>query len=1042
MSVCCSPQGQDPNSSEEQPPVAAHPSQDQEQQIGSSPLPQSIQQQQQQQPQHETQQQLGQQEANTDEYETVYETEEVTQEQYPVPYNQRFSIPGRRVQLTSSATPLATSTTGLPPSAESSVFGWVMSAAILAAIRLSRDAADAERMDLRALQARQAESRVQDAELRARRAAFLEAERQRKEAEAAQSMAQARQRAEQEAAKRAAEEAAYAAAQAKEAEEFRRRQEEARKVFFKSDLALAAELERRTQTERRLLEEAEAKRKAEEEAQRVAAAECAAAEAAEAAARAEAARLEQQAAEARQAEERRRLQALLTRYTLVLQGSVVAQTAPLNTFTTASTSAVTGVPPLPQPARLQLSLRVSVQAATQQQPLAAHPQPQAAAAADLAATAQDAQQAGSATSPHQRPEGVREAPLDSSGISVSTDSRSPASAASTSAGSSSPEVRSESAGDARAQALPLQPTPREEVFAFASVDAALEGSTDLAGSVAEPFLDDLWSQIKQDVRAEGRPALLMDDIELEHWKRLCVCVIEASCRRGASQVAPIVSGSEPLESQLQITLHRAALPRGHPARINSRLSAAVAFALDGQLDEAVGIVNTIIEEEQSMVEAGGRGPGATPNVALPPCTVHALTYAHLLDRALATVSPPTVGGSPAASAPRGSSSSSSPGPYGVDGHRVRKSSDGSSPDYGSLADTANETVSGTGSERSSRSIDDESSRSDGSGSSSAPSISPEDEEGVAQLERQQQQLQPLFNLARYQLQLAAKAAKPDQLTPTARSVALALGSESHPIADIMAQLAERNMSAYARQRMERRRQQQELETAAALLKRQEPQGRSVDPSSDPSRRNTPVPEQLWGLRNLANKIIFYDNALEIYEALGWLRDACDIAAEYYGAGHPSQLGPLLDYQAALQVAINTAGESDQQEELQEKLATRLVVSNKIVELVQLVGERYINQKDYLSAVLLFEATLKGLGRLLPEDHPGMVNLKQQTKELLLTAISPAEARVVSRKRSDTKTALQSLAQGFTADLGVYALRKPGTSFPEQWKKGLKLPPLR
>eukprot|EP00967_Tisochrysis_lutea_P024026 scaffold27571_cov20-Tisochrysis_lutea.AAC.1 len=128
----------------------------------------------------------------------------------------------------------------------------------------------------------------------------------------------------------------------------------------------------------------------------------------------------------------------------------------------AKSDQMTGVPPLPQPARLQLSLRVSVQAATQQQPLAAHPQPQAAAAADLAATAQDAQQAGSATSPHQRPEGVREAPLDSSGISVSTDSRSPASAASTSAGSSSPEVRSESAGDARAQALPLQPTPREE----------------------------------------------------------------------------------------------------------------------------------------------------------------------------------------------------------------------------------------------------------------------------------------------------------------------------------------------------------------------------------------------------------------------------------------------------------------------------------------------------------------------------------------------------------------------------------------------------
>ena len=42
----------------------------------------------------------------------------------------------------------------------------------------------------------------------------------------------------------------------------------------------------------------------------------------------------------------------------------------------------------------------------------------------------------------------------------------------------------------------------------------------------------------------------------------------------------------------QIVAHRAALPRGHPAHISSRLSAAAGFALDGQLDEAVAIVNT------------------------------------------------------------------------------------------------------------------------------------------------------------------------------------------------------------------------------------------------------------------------------------------------------------------------------------------------------------------------------------------------------------------------------------------------------------------
>jgi hypothetical protein len=38
--------------------------------------------------------------------------------------------------------------------------------------------------------------------------------------------------------------------------------------------------------------------------------------------------------------------------------------------------------------------------------------------------------------------------------------------------------------------------------------------------------------------------------------------------------------------------------------------------------------------------------------------------------------------------------------------------------------------------------------------------------------------------------------------------------------------------------------------------------------------------------------------------------------------------------------------------------------------------------------------IQGLRRLLPEDHPGMANIQQQARELLLSAISPAEARVV------------------------------------------------
>ncbi len=40
-----------------------------------------------------------------------------------------------------------------------------------------------------------------------------------------------------------------------------------------------------------------------------------------------------------------------------------------------------------------------------------------------------------------------------------------------------------------------------------------------AGAVAGPLLDKLWAQMKGDAEAAGRPALLMDDIELEHWRR-------------------------------------------------------------------------------------------------------------------------------------------------------------------------------------------------------------------------------------------------------------------------------------------------------------------------------------------------------------------------------------------------------------------------------------------------------------------------------------------------------------------------------------------
>ncbi len=73
---------------------------------------------------------------------------------------------------------------------QGNIGGLVIALTILAAIRMSRDRADSERLDVSALQARQQESRVQGAELREKRRAFLEAERRAKEAAAAERMQQ------------------------------------------------------------------------------------------------------------------------------------------------------------------------------------------------------------------------------------------------------------------------------------------------------------------------------------------------------------------------------------------------------------------------------------------------------------------------------------------------------------------------------------------------------------------------------------------------------------------------------------------------------------------------------------------------------------------------------------------------------------------------------------------------------------------------------------------------------------------------------------
>jgi hypothetical protein len=69
---------------------------------------------------------------------------------------------------------------------ESSAGGWVVAAAVLLASRQGRLQAEADRLDVRVLQQRQSQNRVQSKELREKRAQYMEQERARKETSAAQ----------------------------------------------------------------------------------------------------------------------------------------------------------------------------------------------------------------------------------------------------------------------------------------------------------------------------------------------------------------------------------------------------------------------------------------------------------------------------------------------------------------------------------------------------------------------------------------------------------------------------------------------------------------------------------------------------------------------------------------------------------------------------------------------------------------------------------------------------------------------------------------
>ncbi|GIL52216.1 hypothetical protein Vafri_7917 [Volvox africanus] len=965
--------------------------------------------------------------------------------------------------------------------------GWALAAALLLAIRMSRQEADAERMDLQALQALQTEGRQRDSELRARRKAFLEQERRRLEEEAARRVAEAKARQEEEARAAAERQRQWQEEAAREAQRMQEAAAAARRVYEEREARLAEELAARAEVERRLREEAEAKRREEVETRRRAEVEAAqrVAEQRAAAAAAEAAR--QAAEEAARREAERCLKLSSTWYTIAFRGRVAGRpappgsTVPLNLSSSGGTAAaiLRGAPA----ARIVLdcSFEVSHVARTAPTITAAL---DGVAAQDAAAIAAAVAAAGtdSAAAAATKAVPATELPADGGsavGIGVGMAAAAPAIYAASGRPYESMaavvEGAAELAGTAAAPlgalisspswlgALPLEPSPREALVRWIAdgteereeregrgadataaeapvgAPAPISGAAE-AGTAAANADAAVAATAVADVQS-------LADAELRHWGRMAHLQLLSSGRKIICQLGPLLGPGEELEQELQCRISRQVPPPALPLAVTAAATAASAAAAvaphavvpslrraasavaTGQLQRAVDIINVVISGEEAAAAAGR--DGAANGAALPPLAVAALVYGELMESA---------GYEAAAAEPSVTTSAI------LD--RTEEAAN-----YGSAGESASNVADAT-----------------------AAAVA-----AGGSLER----------LARYQLSERAKKAPLDSLTVTAQFLRAVLpGGPRHPVVRILDKLAEATMSLATRQATQIRQQRAALEAQAAAVLEEQRGGGSpgsgtgtggalvVGPGGAADVRGSlvPVPERLWATRNVANNLLRFGEPLQVGEAVNMLEESVSLARRHYGERHPCQLAVLLDYldalaaEAAIQAKVAAAAQQapadglggQPQPQPQSGAAAgapsrQFRAAEELLEVVQALCERYQASRDPLSCVLLLEAALVVVSPLLrPTSHGasggrsssvngrGSASLTAASELAgeLMYSLKPPEARTVMtiRREGQLPSLMRRLARDFTEELAAYGKKR--NRWVDAFNTGGPLPPLR
>ncbi|GLI64415.1 hypothetical protein VaNZ11_007621 [Volvox africanus] len=957
--------------------------------------------------------------------------------------------------------------------------GWALAAALLLAIRMSRQEADAERLDLQALQALQTEGRQRDSELRARRNAFLEQERRRLEDEAARRVAEAKARQEEETRAAAERQRQWQEEAAREAQRMQEAAAAARRVYEEREARLAEELAARAEVERRLREEAEARRREEAETRRRAEVEAAqrVAEQRAAAAAAEVARRAAEEAARREAE--RLLKLSSTWYTLAFRGHVAGRPAPPGSTVPLKLSGSAGAAAAmlrgPPAARIVLECSFEVSHIARTAPtITAVLDGVAAQDAAAVAAAVAAAEAAAAAAAATKVVPAAELPADddsATGMGVGMAAAAPAISAASGrpyeSTAAAVEGAAELAGTAAAPLgalmsspswlgnLRLDPSPRETLVRWiaggaeeredregrgaAAAEATVGGPAPITGAAAGAGTA-AGAAAVPDVQS-------LADAELRHWARMAHLQLLSSGRQIICQLAPLLGPGEQLEQELQCRISRQVPPPAVPAAVTTAAatdSAAAAVALQavapslrraaaavaaGQLQRAVEIINMVIAREEAAAAAGR--DGAANGAALPPLAVAALVYGELMESA---------GYQAAAAAAEPSVTTSAFLKRTEEAANNQNAGESASNVVDATAAAAAAAAGGS-------------------------------------LER----------LARYQLSERAKKAPLDSLTVTAQFLRAVLpGGPGHPVVCILDKLAEANMSLATRQATQIRQQRAALEAQAAAVLEEQRGGGSpgsgtgtggalvVGPGGAADARGSlvPVPERLWATRNVAKNLMRFGEPLQVGEAVNMLEESVSLARRHYGERHPCQLAVLLDYldalaaEAAIQAKVaaqqapanGLAGQPQPQSGTAAGTPSRQYrAAEELLEVVQALCERYQANRDPLSCVLLLEAALVVVSPLLRPTGRGTSGGRSSSvngrgsaslaaaSELagkLMYSLKPPEARTVMtiRREGQLPSLMRRLARDFTEELAAHGKKR--NRWVDAFNTGSPLTPLR